>query len=92
MASTNQENQAWVPSSERSAYRNLFIYDSDNRDTVLGGLFISPGMTNINLYSWVEIICIFRAPFTIQYDNQQPVPADENALTPGNYYIVTSGM
>jgi len=32
-------------------------------DTLLGGLWISEGIANANLYSVVEIICIFTDTF-----------------------------
>ncbi|RPA95700.1 hypothetical protein L873DRAFT_1696889 [Choiromyces venosus 120613-1] len=77
--------------SDRSAWRDTFIYASDDRDTELGGLYVTEGMTNANLYSMVEIFCIISDAFDLQDDREQLVERDEGSLRAGNYYIVTNG-
>ncbi|PUU75492.1 hypothetical protein B9Z19DRAFT_1102938 [Tuber borchii] len=94
MTSTDQDTFTYRydgPPINRTAYRNLFIYDSDNHDTVLGGLWVAEGVTNTNLYSMADILCIFTNAFDLQDDKQCLVERNEQPLRPGNYYIVTNG-
>ncbi|KAG0643605.1 HNH endonuclease-domain-containing protein [Tuber brumale] len=80
-----------MSSADRSAWRNTFLYDSNNRDTVLGGLWATPGITNANLYSMLEIFCLFSNTFELYDEDGQSVGKDEAQLLAGNYYIVTEG-
>ncbi|KAG0633826.1 hypothetical protein HOY80DRAFT_989743 [Tuber brumale] len=80
-----------MSSADRSAWRNTFIYASNDRDTVLGGLWATPGITNRNLYAMLEIFCLFRDTFELHDKDGQLVEKDEAQLQPGNYYIVTQG-
>ena len=75
----------------RAYGRDTFIYDSNHRDTLLGGLWIAEGTTNANLYYMVEIICVFTGTFDLHDDNEQLVKRDEKPLQPGNYFIVSNG-
>ncbi|PUU80412.1 HNH endonuclease-domain-containing protein [Tuber borchii] len=74
----------------RAGGRDTFIYDSNHRDTLLGGLWIAEGTTNANLYCMVEIICNFTDTFDLRDNNEQLVIRDEKPLQPGNYFIVTN--
>ncbi|RPA88907.1 hypothetical protein L873DRAFT_1724108 [Choiromyces venosus 120613-1] len=80
-----------MSSADRSAWRNTFIYDPNNRHTVLGGLWATPGITNANLYSMLEIFCLFSNTFELHDEAGQLVEKDVAQLQPGNYYIVTKG-
>ena len=80
-----------MPPDNRADVRDVFIYDSNLRDTLLGGLWIAEGTTNANLYCMVDIICIFTDTFDIRDNNEQLVERDENPLQPGNYFIVSNG-
>jgi len=91
MTPAEKDTLADAPPSDRSAYRNLFIYNSADPDTMLGGLWVAEGITNNNLYSMVEILCVFTDDFNLRDDNQRLVGRDEQPLQPGNYYIVTTG-
>jgi len=91
MASTDQDKASFIQPTNRSAWHDTHIYASNDRDTVLGGLWVAPGITNANLYSMVDIICTFTASFHLQDSSQQLVEKDEQPLRPGNYYIVTNG-
>jgi hypothetical protein len=51
----------------RARGRNAFIYDANDPDKVLGGLVLTNGVTNANLYSMVEIMIIFDGGFS-QHD------------------------
>jgi len=90
MTPTEEDPLAHLSPSDRSAYRNLFLYNSADRDTVLGGLWVAEGVTNNNLYSMVEILCVFTDDFNLRDDNERLVGRDEQQLQPGNYYIVTT--
>jgi len=91
MASTDQDRVAYIQPTNRSAWHDTHIYASNDRDTVLGGLWVAPGITNANLYSMVEIFCTITDTFDLQDDSQRLVERDEEPLQPGNYYIFTKG-
>ncbi|RPA89778.1 hypothetical protein L873DRAFT_1720507 [Choiromyces venosus 120613-1] len=78
-----------MPPVDRSAMRNTFIYASDNPGIVLGGLWVTPGITNANFHSMLEIFCLFSDTFELRDHNEQLIERDENQLQPGNYYIAT---
>ncbi|KAG0128371.1 hypothetical protein HOY82DRAFT_489232 [Tuber indicum] len=81
-----------MPPNDRSAWRNAFIYASDNRSTILGGLWTAEGITNANLYSMIGIFCLFSDTFDLHDESEQLVERDLQPLQPGNYYIVTEGF
>jgi len=91
MTSANQTDLPWILDAFHAAYRNLFLYDATDHSKLLGGLMVTAGMTNENLYDWVEIYCVFTAPFNIHNNNQHVVERNGNALVAGNYYIVSDG-
>ncbi|KAG0642746.1 hypothetical protein HOY80DRAFT_1102879 [Tuber brumale] len=91
MASSDQDDASWFQYNDRFSWRDTFIYDSIDRDTVLGGLRVCDGMTNINLYFMVEIVCIFTDTFQLGTESADLVPRDERPLEPGNYYLVSNG-
>jgi len=84
-------NQSITLPVDRSNIRDTFFYASDDRDTQLGGLYTSPGITNDNFHSMVEIVCQFSDTFELRDDNGQFVERNDKQLLPGNYYIVTNG-
>ncbi|KAG0633053.1 HNH endonuclease-domain-containing protein [Tuber brumale] len=88
MASTDQDRIAHIQPADRSAWHNTRIYASNDRDTVLGGLWVAPGITNTNLYSMVNIFCTFTASFDLQDGSQQLVEKDEQPLRPGALYAL----
>ena len=87
-----QDNEPSEPlAGNRFEIRDTFFYASNDRDTQLGGLYTSPGITNHNFHSMVEIVCQFSDTFELHDDNGQFVARDDEQLRPGNYYIVTNG-
>jgi hypothetical protein len=58
---------------------------------VLGGLILTNGVTNANLYSMVEIIVIFSGPFSLLDDDGTKIDKDDHPLQPGNYFIDADG-
>lgn len=80
-----------MPSNDRSAARNVHIFDFKDPLTVLGGLHLTNGVTNANFYSMVEIICIFEGTFLLRDEGDNMVQRDGSPLQPGNYYIHANG-
>ncbi|KAF2187860.1 hypothetical protein K469DRAFT_704822 [Zopfia rhizophila CBS 207.26] len=80
-----------MPPPNRSAGRNVHIYDPKDLDTVLGGLFLTAGVTNANFYSMVEILVIFTTPFFLQDEGETTVERNDHPLQPGKYYIIAAG-
>jgi hypothetical protein len=85
-----------MPPVNRSGGRDVHIYDNKNRTTTLGGLILSPGVTNANFYAMIRIFVEFTPRHfsrTFSLRNQSRITIQENhqPLQPGNYYIITSG-
>ena len=87
-----------MPPRDRSVGQDVHIYNynSNNRNTLLGGLILSPGVTNANFYAMIRIFVEFTPRHysrTFSLQNQSRITIQENhqPLQPGNYYIITSG-
>ncbi|KAL2395074.1 hypothetical protein ABEF95_000494 [Exophiala dermatitidis] len=81
-----------MPALDRSAGRNVHIYDLNDPATEIGGLLLLPGITNGNFYTMIEIIVVFESPssFFLQNENETKIKKDDHPLQPGKYYIVTT--
>ena len=77
--------------ANRSAGRDVHIYDANDRDTVLGGLVLTNGVTNANFYSMVEIIFLIDGIFFLRDGDDIIVQRDDHPLQSGNYYIAAVG-
>ncbi|KAH8154385.1 uncharacterized protein LAJ45_00912 [Morchella importuna] len=78
--------------SNRSLGRDIHIYAaSDPTGPVLGGLILTNGVTNVNLYSMVDIILTISSIYHLQDARRSQLDRDDNPLQPGNYYVVTDG-
>lgn len=75
----------------RSILRNVFIYDLRDLTNLLGGLSLTPGITNSNFYDMIGVFLIIPASFFLQTDQGDILPRNTVALLPGNYYVVTDG-
>ena len=77
----------------RSAGRDVHIYDANDPATVLGGLILTKGVTNANFYSMLEIFILLSCEYFLRHGDERDtrVPRDGQLLAPGNYYIVTNG-
>ncbi|KAK3352641.1 hypothetical protein B0T25DRAFT_590485 [Lasiosphaeria hispida] len=77
----------------RALARDVFIYDLQDFDTLLGGLVLSAGVTNANFYTMVDIIINVSPPghFILQDDNGETVAKDTQPLLPGRYFVVADG-
>jgi hypothetical protein len=80
-----------MPPINRSAGRNVHIYGSNDPDTVLGGLVLTPGVTNANFYSMAEILFIFQTTFFLRDEGKTKIEKDDHPLQSGKYYIVSDG-
>jgi hypothetical protein len=93
-----------MPPRTRSAGRNVHIYDARNPTAVFGGLILSNGVTNANLYSMLLIFTVFEGPFPqnqelfylefedpshLQGARRTRIEKNNHPLQPGKYYIVT---
>jgi hypothetical protein len=85
-----------MPPRDRSAGRNVHIHNNKNRSTVLGGLILSPGVTNANFYAMIRIFVEFKPrslshTFSLRDQSHTTIQENHQPLQPGNYYIITSG-
>jgi len=92
LASTGRDKLASMGIYSRSEDRDAHIYASETLEMLLGGLWIAKCITNANLYSMVEIFCIFSDTFDLQLHGGPLVARDNSQLQPGNYFVVSNGM
>jgi hypothetical protein len=69
-----------MSSVNRSAGRNVHIYNANDPDTALGGLYVNIGVTNANFYSMVEIIFIFSSDYFLRDAGGNTILRDDNPL------------
>ena len=62
----------------------MYIYDAEDPQSVLGGLIVTRGMTNANLYAMAEIFLKFDKDYFMKREDGTEVQRDEQALKPGN--------
>lgn len=74
----------------RSAGRDVHIYDADRPSEVLGGLILTNGITNSNFYEMIEILFPFEGSFSLRHESNTTVQNDQNPLQRGKYYIDTA--
>ncbi|KAH8652734.1 HNH endonuclease-domain-containing protein [Tricladium varicosporioides] len=72
---------------DRSQHRNVLIFNTSDRNTTIGGLVLTAGVTNANLYAMVEIIVIAISDFTLRNESDITIKKNDSPLQPGNYYI-----
>ena len=78
-----------MPPHNRSAGRDVHIFDASDRSTSIGGLILTAGVTNANLYAMVEIFVFFDSEYTLRNESDDTIGKDNSPLLPGNYYIDT---
>ena len=76
-----------MPPHNRSAARDVHTFDINDRDTSIGGLVLTAGVTNANLYAMIEIFVIFNGEYILRNERDTTIEKDDSALLPGNYYI-----
>ena len=74
--------------SNRSLGRDTFVYDGQDRDVLLGGLKLNPGVTKANFYAMLEIILIFQRNYSIIDENDILIEKNDEPLSPGSYYVL----
>jgi len=76
-----------MPPYNRSTVRDVHIFDISDRDTSIGGLVLTAGVTNANLYAMIEIFVIFNGEYILRNESDTTIEKDNSLLLPGNYYI-----
>jgi len=73
----------------RSLPRDVFIYEGKGHSTLLGGLTLTTGITQADIYVMIEIfVAGLTEGYRIENDTGDRVPRDEEPLTKGNYHVV----
>ncbi len=67
--------------------RDVHIFDTSDRDTSIGGLVLTAGVTNANLYAMIEIFVIFNGEYILRNESDTTIEKDDSPLLPRNYYI-----
>lgn len=76
-----------MPGLDRSAGRTLQLYNSSDKENVIGGLIVTNGITHANLYFMVEIIVVATSEFTLRDEDDMDIPKDDAQVEPGDYFI-----
>ena len=76
-----------MPARDRSRGRDVHIYDAKDPCTVLGGLILTEGVTNVNFYSMVETLVSFTTDFELRDEGDTKVERNDDPLRPGRYCI-----
>lgn len=71
----------------RSAGRDVHIFDMNDRNTAIGGLICTNGITNENLYAMIEIFIFFDGEYILRNESDIIIEKDNSPLQAGNYYI-----
>ena len=87
-----EDTQLTMPPRNRSRRRDVHIFNASDRDTSIGGLILTAGITNANLYAMVEIFVIFHGEYVLRNESNTSIERDNSLLLPGNYYIDSSRM
>src|SRR6266536_4102062 len=83
---TEPENSP-IPPRNRSAGRDVHIFNASDRSTSIGGLILTNGITNANLHAMTEIFVILEAEYILRNESDIIIEKDDSTLLPGNYYI-----
>ncbi|KAH8659263.1 hypothetical protein BGZ60DRAFT_382280 [Tricladium varicosporioides] len=76
-----------MPPRNRSLGRDVHIFGASDRSTSIGGLILTAGVTNANLYTMVEIFVLFDGEYILRNESSIIVEKNDSPLLPGNYYI-----
>lgn len=77
--------------ANRSVGRDVHICNAKDPDIILGGLRLTRGVTNANLYRMIDIFCIFQLSYVILGEDKTVLLRNDDQLRPGKYFIVTEG-
>ena len=73
--------------SDRSARRDVQIFDTNNRSEPLGGLILNNRVTQSNLYSMLEVWLLFNSPFLLKNEADTVIERNEAELMIGDYFV-----
>ncbi|KAE8443985.1 hypothetical protein EG329_001209 [Mollisiaceae sp. DMI_Dod_QoI] len=102
--SLHEDTRSTLPPRNRSKGRDVHIFDARDRSTSIGGLILTAGVTNTNLYAMIEIFVIFggedilqdkssiaiEGEYILRNESSIAIKKDDSMLLPGNYYIHSS--
>ena len=77
--------------ANRSAGRDVHIYDANDPNTVLGGLILTNGVTNANFYLMVEVFLFIDSEYVLRHEDGTELQRNDQSLRRGSYLIVTNG-
>ena len=77
--------------ANRSAGRDVHIYDANDPNTVLGGLILTNGVTNANFYLMVEVFLFIDREYVLRHEDGTELQRNDQSLRRGSYFIVTNG-
>jgi hypothetical protein len=87
----HEDPQPYMPPYNRTGGRDVHIFDTNDRSTSIGGLILTNGVTNANLYTMIEIFVIFDSEYILQNESDVTIENKDSLLVPGNYYIDSRG-
>ncbi|OBT73807.1 hypothetical protein VF21_08001 [Pseudogymnoascus sp. 05NY08] len=82
-----QDEDLIMPGQNRSVGRTVHLFNSTDRDTTIGGLIVTNGVTHTNLYQMVEVILIVTSDFSLRNEDNATVPKDDVQVDPGKYFV-----
>jgi hypothetical protein len=85
--SSPEDTRSTILNHNRSAARDVHIFDASDRGTSIGGLILTAGVTNTNFYAMIEIFVIFNGEYILLNESGTTIEKDDSPLLPGNYYI-----
>jgi hypothetical protein len=85
--SAHEYNQSTMPPRDRTRGRSVHIFDASNRNTSIGGLVPTAGVTNANLYAMIEIFVNFYGGYILRNESDVNIEKDDFPLLPGNHYV-----
>ncbi len=84
----HEDTRSKMPPRNRSRARDIYIFNTSDRDTPIGGLILTAGVTNANLYTMIEIFVIFDGEYILRNESDITIEKEDNSLLlPGNYFI-----
>ncbi|KAE8442238.1 hypothetical protein EG329_003709 [Mollisiaceae sp. DMI_Dod_QoI] len=83
----HEDTRTTMPPRNRSKGRDVHIFNASDRDTSIGGLILTAGVTNANLYTMIEIVVIFNGEYILRNESDTTIDKNDSLLLPGNYYI-----
>jgi hypothetical protein len=78
----------------RNRGRDVFIWDlNDSQDRIpLGGLILTPGITNTDFCQMLDILLITSDDYVVQNERGDEVLRDAQPLLPGDYTVIADSV